>query len=70
MKNDNQNEAVGIIAIFIIIILAAVGLYYFFSHRPPTALNVEGSNPNVPVEAPHPHNFKQGQLDFKLIKTG
>ncbi|CDZ76282.1 hypothetical protein BN59_00549 [Legionella massiliensis] len=50
-KKDNGDEGPGLIAILIIIVLAAVGLYYFFSHRPPTALNID-DNPNAPLEAP------------------
>ena len=57
MNKDNENESIGIIGIIIIIILATIGLYYFFSHRPPTATNVENYS-NVPVEAPHPINSK------------
>lgn len=54
MKNsDNENEGIGIFAVIIIIILAVIGLYFFFSHRPPTALDA-ASNSNVPVEAPAP----------------
>ncbi|MBA2711190.1 MAG: hypothetical protein H0U57_11435 [Tatlockia sp.] len=57
MNKDNENESIGIIGIIVIIILAVIGLYYFFSHRPPTALNVE-SHSNVPLEVPHPINSK------------
>ncbi len=46
---NNKNEGIGIIAIIIIVILAGVGLYYFFSHRP----GVTTEN-NVPLEAPAP----------------
>jgi hypothetical protein len=55
-NNDNSNEAIGIVSIIIIIILAGIGLYFFFSHRPLSALNAE-EYPNVPLEAPVPNNM-------------
>lgn len=58
--NNNQDEGPGFIAIIIIIILACVGLYYFFSHRPPTALNVD-ENPNIPIEEPSQINNNVGE---------
>lgn len=58
MKKDTENEAIGIIGIIVIIILAAIGLYYFFSHRPPTALETQ-QPPTVPLEVPHPVNAKE-----------
>ncbi|MBA3536625.1 MAG: hypothetical protein H0T84_08455 [Tatlockia sp.] len=74
MNHDNENEAIGIIGIIVIIILAAIGLYYFFSHRPPTALNIE-ETPTFPLEVPHPThhkdldqqslNIRQGQISDK-----
>lgn len=52
MMNDGEDKF-GLIAVLIIILLAAIGLYYFFSHRPPTALTIN-DNPNAPLEAPVP----------------
>jgi flagellar basal body-associated protein FliL len=55
---DYQNEGIGIIAIIIIVFLAAIGLYFFFSsHRPATAL---APNNSVPLEAPAPVSRNAG----------
>ncbi|EHL30437.1 hypothetical protein [Legionella drancourtii] len=43
-KKDRENEYVGIISIFVIVILAVVLIYYFYLSHPSVS--------NVPVEAP------------------
>ena len=54
-KKDTQNEGVGIISIVIMVILAVVGFYYFFSQPHPTNTN-QGDAINVPIESPAPVN--------------
>jgi hypothetical protein len=62
-NSDNQNDGPGFIAIIIIIILASIGLYYFFSHRPPTALNVD-DNPDGPLQPSPQLNDNVGENTF------
>jgi hypothetical protein len=70
MNQDNENETIGIIGIIVIIILAAIGLYYFFSHRPPTALNVEETPTTIPLEVPHPTHHKDLDQQSLFIQQG
>lgn len=58
-NKDNQGEGPNFPVTLIIIILAAVGLFYFFSHRPPTSFKSE-DNPNVPLQ-PSQMNENIGQ---------
>lgn len=48
-NKDNPDEGPKIPVTLIIIILVAIGLFYFFSHRPPSALNID-DNLNVPLQ--------------------
>ena len=52
-KKDMENEGIGIVSIIIIVILAAIGLYYFISYHHP-AVPTEGGNLNLPLETPAP----------------
>jgi hypothetical protein len=52
-KRDAENEGIGIVSIIIIVIIAAIGLYYFISYRHP-AVRTEAGNLNVPLETPAP----------------
>lgn len=69
MNQDNENETIGIIGIIVIIILAAIGLYYFFSHRPPSALKVE-ETPTLPLEVPSPTHHKNLEQQTLFIPQG
>ena len=52
-KRDSENEGIGIVSIIIIVLLAVVGLYLFFSYRHPAVTNETG-NLNVPLQSPAP----------------
>ena len=53
LTKKGKNEGVGIASIVIIVIVAVIGLYYFFSHRPHEN-TVEGHNPHAPTEVVAP----------------
>ena len=53
LTKNGKNEGVGIATIVLIVILAVIGLYYFFSHRPYKDA-VEVNHPHAPTEVVAP----------------
>ena len=59
-KRDTENEGIGIVSIVIIVILSAIGLYYFFGYRH-HAVHNESVNISVPLEVPAPPHDHPGK---------
>ena len=53
MNKDDKNEYIGIATLIIVVILAVLGIYYYFSHSPHSS---KVSNTHPPLEAPAPKN--------------